>query len=230
MPRLFRSAVLLGASSVAAALMLACGLPSDSPVPPPEPTPSPTPTITANPTPMSPAFPEPAPSPVPTAPPTAVPTVAPTAVLTVAPTASPIAVPVVPSNGVLTEISSGGWHTCGLREDGVAVCWGQDRSGQATPPQGEAFTAISSGDFSHVRLAGGTVAAVCWGDDYYGQASPLEGTSFISISSGGVHSCGVREDGAAVCWGDDEHGQASPPAWRDLHRHWQRRGPHLRAA
>ena len=32
------------------------------------------------------------------------------------------------------SIGSGGRHTCGLREDGAAVCWGADGEGQASPP------------------------------------------------------------------------------------------------
>ena len=48
----------------------------------------------------------------------------------------------------------------GLREDGSAVCWGNDEWGRATPPEGETFSAISSGDLSHLRIAGGRLDCV----------------------------------------------------------------------
>ena len=31
-------------------------------------------------------------------------------------------------------ISAGGWHTCGLRQDGGISCWGYNEQGQASPP------------------------------------------------------------------------------------------------
>ena len=68
------------------------------------------------------------------------------------------------------DISAGHYHTCGLREDGAAVCWGSDSSGKSSPPDGR-FIAISAGS-SHscgVREDG---KAVCWGNDNLGQSSP----------------------------------------------------------
>ena len=48
---------------------------------------------------------------------------------------------VPPEDERFTAVSSGDAHTCGLRADGSAVCWGQLRM----PPEDERFTAISSG-------------------------------------------------------------------------------------
>ena len=36
-----------------------------------------------------------------------------------------------------TAIDAGAAHTCGLRGDGSAVCWGNNDTGQATPPEGD---------------------------------------------------------------------------------------------
>ena len=44
-----------------------------------------------------------------------------------------------------------------------------------------------------------------------GQATPPSG-EFASVSAGGLHTCGVRTDGAVECWGDDDYGQATPPS------------------
>ena len=48
------------------------------------------------------------------------------------------------------QVSAGGLHTCALRLDGAAICWGGDSYGQSTPPAG-VFTQISAGS---VALAG----------------------------------------------------------------------------
>ena len=77
-----------------------------------------------------------------------------------------------PPNERFVTISSGAYHTCALRQDGAAVCWGARMSnthplrensfGQSEPPAGEVFTAISCGD---------------------------------------LHTCALRPDGTPVCWG-----------------------------
>ena len=119
-----------------------------------------------------------------------------------------------PTSGtVLTEaqlsISSGGDHTCGLRADGSAVCWGWNYYGQATPPAGATFAAISSGLWHTCGLrANGS--ALCWGWNRLGQATPPAGATFAALSSGRLHTCGLRADGTAACWGWNVLGQAPP--------------------
>ena len=122
-----------------------------------------------------------------------------------------------PPPPVSAPISNGDYHTCALREDGSAVCWGSDDEGQASPPAGETFAALSSGDY-HTCALREDGSAVCWGSDDEGQASPPTGETFAAISSGGSHTCALRADRTAVCWGYDEddwgwddEGQASPP-------------------
>ena len=39
-----------------------------------------------------------------------------------------------PKDEKFVLLSSGGNHTCGLREDGVIVCWGDNKWGQSSPP------------------------------------------------------------------------------------------------
>ena len=109
-------------------------------------------------------------------------------------------------------------HTCGLREDGVAVCWGSNHGydnewiGQATPPEDERFVSITAGKHHTCGLReDGKV--ICWGSNFddegigeaykwIGQATPTEDESFTYITASWHHTCGLREDGFAVCWGD----------------------------
>ena len=117
---------------------------------------------------------------------------------------------VPPPNQRFDVISSGGRHTCALRGDGTAMCWGDARYGQTSPPEGGTFRAISAGGL-HTCAIDTNGAAVCWGSNETGQASPPEGVTFSAISSGIRHTCALRSDGAAVCWGSDAQGQSSPP-------------------
>ncbi len=108
-------------------------------------------------------------------------------------------------------ISAGRGHTCGVRANGETVCWGDDYSGQSSPPEDETFVSISAG-WAHTCGLRSDGVAVCWGDDYLGQSSPPEDKTFVSISAGGRHTCGLRSDGGIVCWGGNDYGQSSPPA------------------
>ena len=86
-------------------------------------------------------------------------------------------------------IDSGYAHTCALRDDGSAVCWGSDLDGNSSPPDGR-FTAISSGSL-HTCALREDGSAVCWGSDLTGQASPPDGR-FTAISSGDAHTCALQ--------------------------------------
>ena len=59
------------------------------------------------------------------------------------------------------QVSAGGAHTCGVQADGTVACWGNDSSGQASPPAG-AFAQVSAAEYHTCGLrADDTVA--CWG-------------------------------------------------------------------
>jgi hypothetical protein len=127
---------------------------------------------------------------------------------------SPSDGPIAGVDGVL--LSAGYRHTCGVRTDGFAECWGHNGSGRSSPPADVTFTSISAG-YRHtcgVRTDG---FAECWGDDRDGQSTAPADVAFTSISAGIYHTCGVRTDGTAECWGSNSDGrsyvgQATPPA------------------
>ncbi len=99
---------------------------------------------------------------------------------------------------VAPTISAGYTFTCGIRTDGTLVCWGDNRSGQSTPPTGT-FTQVSSGlSHSCAIRTDGTLA--CWGYNPSGATTAPDGT-FIQVSAGDDTTCGVRTNGTLACWG-----------------------------
>ena len=84
-----------------------------------------------------------------------------------------------PPPGGFTSISSGRAHSCGLREDGTAECWGAGSPNntkaynhdQDLPPEGEKFLSISAGD-DHTCGLRADGNPLCWGYNEFGQASP----------------------------------------------------------
>ena len=114
-----------------------------------------------------------------------------------------------PGNGDIASVSAGGHHTCGVKRDGSAACWGWNRYGQATPPAGE-FASVSA-DLGHTCGVRRDGSVACWGDDRQAQATPAAG-EFASVSAGSLHTCGVRRDGSIACWGRNEYGQSTPAA------------------
>ncbi|WP_189375882.1 putative Ig domain-containing protein, partial [Thermomonas carbonis] len=106
-------------------------------------------------------------------------------------------------------VSAGWYHTCGVKADGGATCWGWNGNGVSMPPAG-VFLAISP---SHSHSCGlkvdGSVA--CWGYNYYGQSTPPAG-AFVAVSAGYYHTCGLKAEGSLACWGDNYYGESTPPA------------------
>jgi Regulator of chromosome condensation (RCC1) repeat len=109
------------------------------------------------------------------------------------------------------QITAGYYHTCGLKTDGSAICWGWNNYGQTTVPAGT-FTQLSAGGYHTCGLKSDG-SAVCWGagktnagpyqGSEYGQSIAPSGT-FTQLSAGQYHTCGLKTDGSAVCWGAGE--------------------------
>ena len=133
------------------------------------------------------------------------------------------------------QISAGARHTCALRRDWVALCWGARYDGRlgdgrplddapwsTTPVQvpGVLFKAISSGAY-HTCGLDRDGRGWCWGSNNNGQlgmggtfdgdtSSPVPvagGRIWRSISAGGYHTCAIAVDSTAYCWGYNGHGE-----------------------
>jgi len=132
---------------------------------------------------------------------------------------------------IFASIIAGFDHSCGLRSDGAAFCWGNNDVGQLgdksltsrlTPVPvfgGFVFKQLVAGAF---HTCGLTTAgqAYCWGLGEDGQlgsgrqlptsAVPVAvagGYEFASLGSGSYHTCGLTTAGKAYCWGWNDYGQ-----------------------
>ena len=83
--------------------------------------------------------------------------------------------------GLVTHLTSGFDHTCGLSPTSTIRCWGDGGDGQTAPPAG-AFAAVSAGGWHGCALKA-TGIPVCWGWNYYNQAQPIppSATTYVSI-------------------------------------------------
>lgn len=127
-------------------------------------------------------------------------------------------------------VDAGDEHTCVIKNDGSAWCWGEGGSGrlgdsgtwdEPSPVQvlGFADGAWISAGLQHTCAVTNSGAAWCWGDNQMGQlgddsntdrATPVAVhnlTDVTAISAGGFHTCARKIDGTAWCWGGNDQGE-----------------------
>ena len=129
------------------------------------------------------------------------------------------------------HVETAGWHSCALRRDGSAACWGSNTMGElgigttsvALAPVDVAGTwasiAPSWGGTCGVRIDG---SLWCWGRNLRGEVgdgtrvnrlSPVQvgaGTSWVSVSPAEQGTCALDTAGQTWCWGSNAYGQAGP--------------------
>ncbi|SOC58086.1 cell wall-binding repeat-containing protein [Ornithinimicrobium cerasi] len=136
----------------------------------------------------------------------------------------------VPVSGLGTgvvQVATGWNHSCAVKADGTAWCWGANGRRQlggslnavSTVPVRVTITPAAvrqvTAGYLHTCAVTTEGAAVCWGAGDDGQlgtptaGGPVEGLTagVRSIGAGGRHTCAVTDSGAALCWGRNTAGQ-----------------------
>ncbi|APR82637.1 BNR repeat domain protein [Minicystis rosea] len=133
---------------------------------------------------------------------------------------------------VLTGISAGRYHTCGVTAAGGVMCWGYNGNGQlgngTTNSSNVPVTVLGlAGTVTKVAVGAQTSCALltngsvqCWGQGTHGELgnganansiTPVSVTNLgnaVDVQSGGNNfSCALTQAGAVVCWGVNDHGQ-----------------------
>ena len=113
--------------------------------------------------------------------------------------------------GKFTTITTGSDHSCGIRTDHTAVCWGNNDNWQVDVPSGNKFTTIATGANNYSCGIRADATAACWGGGVGGLTGDAPPGKFTTITTGSFVSCGIRTDGTLVCWGDNPYGQPDAP-------------------
>ena len=151
---------------------------------------------------------------------------------TLTPTSLQTPVPISQA-GPWVKLTAGFDHTCGIKLDGTAWCWGSPSYGKLGLGQVSANIGIPHmiedvGPWIDIdtHYGNGTCGikmdgtAWCWGDDSVyalgngtaitaDQRTPSMVTDpgpWASITAGRGFTCGIKVDGSAWCWGDDASG------------------------
>jgi len=133
-------------------------------------------------------------------------------------------------NDFVRSIGAGLEHTCAVRSNGTAWCWGRGGEGRlgngqildsGIPVQVSSITnvvSVHAGDIhTCARLANGRIS--CWGLNSRGQLGdngsdnswvPVQVSTIddaIDVSAGDRYTCAVRSNGTVWCWGNNQYGQ-----------------------
>lgn len=85
----------------------------------------------------------------------------------------------------LSQVVTGNYHSCALRETGEVLCWGLDQDGQ-----------LGDGNFLDAEPYGVATAVAVPGVD-----------DAIALAAGSGHTCALRPSGEVLCWGSGYYGQ-----------------------
>lgn len=112
------------------------------------------------------------------------------------------------------SVAAGYFHSCAVKNDNVASCWGDNSFAQSTPPASALFVAIAAGKYHSCGIVKNSQEVLCWGAGtnaslkgsypHFGQGLPPEGLKAVAIAAGGYHTCAITTSGGVKCWGAGE--------------------------
>ncbi len=132
------------------------------------------------------------------------------------------------------QVSTGYYHTCGIREDGRVLCWGWGVYGVLGNGDTSFFSpevrvptlTVDSSKYKKVILQRYNTCGIredgrvlCWGRGEFGALGNggnsdtgiptliSDSLEYSHVGSGWYHTCGIREDGRVLCWGRSLFGQ-----------------------
>lgn len=144
---------------------------------------------------------------------------------------------VVTGTPVWSQISAGGWHTCGIQDDASLWCWGRGElyalgtgtiGNKNVPTKIEGFDwhRVGSGENHTCAIRRDDVTAAndrllyCWGYNTSGQTgvgnttSPVQtpqpvvsAAKWLDVVAGISHTCAIKDDLTLWCWGANGSGQ-----------------------
>ncbi len=126
-----------------------------------------------------------------------------------------------------TQISAGGYHTCGLRAGGVLECTGQNEypsaaatTNQATVPDDFPAASYVSAGHAHTCAIAVDRTLHCFGGNVGLVGEMLKQTDqavvptdlgpVAVLETGPIYTCALDDAGSARCWGEGGSGQTNP--------------------
>ncbi len=120
-------------------------------------------------------------------------------------------------------VSSGQYHTVGLKADGTVVALGKNADGQCDVLKWTNTMAVSAGDSHTVGLkSDGTVVTTEYIGNikfYSGECEVSDWKDIVAISAGSSHTVGLKADGTVVATnytGDYYDGQCDVSDWKNI--------------
>ena len=111
------------------------------------------------------------------------------------------------------DITAGEGHTCAIREDKKAVCWGYHADGRyAVPGYGRDAQGFGNVNYADIATGGNPNCAIredngklsCWNTEksqYLPSAEIQAMSGFKSLGAGSSHMCAIGSGDGLVCWG-----------------------------